>query len=573
MRLLILQRLFAAAFLFLWGGLWMVQVVGGLKYRRQAEQNRIRLIHLPAARGSILDRKGIPLVEDRIGFEVAAFPQELKNPQETWARLTPIVGIPPSDLNSRYRRGYQAPFFPVPLVRDLPIESALLLEEKRNDIPGAMVRPVPRRRYLLGPALGPVAGYLGLIGQEELTKLRPYGYSFRDFIGKDGLEKQYDAILRGQDGGLQVEVDHRGRMVRELGFLKPRRGRRITTTLDGRLQSFCHRLLEGKAGAILVMDSETGEVLALVSRPTFDPNAFVNPERGLEVRHALGNLERPMFNRALRAAVPPGSTFKAAVAYEALVLKKIQGETAFVCPGFFTLGRAIFHCWRQEGHGPQAVRDALEHSCNVFFYQTGRRLGVDGIIQAARLFGLGRRTGIDLPRESDGFVPDPAWMKAAAKQPWQEGDTISFAIGQGALQTTPLQMLLLYTAIAMDGYVPQPHLLIGIEGDRTPGPRRMTRLALNRGALARVKEGLEQAVNSPTGTGRLAQLPGVKVAGKTGTAQVSRGFPHAWFCGYAPVERPRISLVVFLEHGGKGGDQAAAVAKEVLVALKEMEYL
>ncbi len=575
MRLLILQRLIAAGLVFIWGGLFTMQVVQGPRFRRQAENNRVRLIHLPAARGAILDRHGVPLVEDRVSFELAIFPQDLKVPRDTWAGLQPIVGVAPDDLAGRYRRGYQGPFAPVPLIREIPAQTAFLLEEKKTELPGTLVRPVPRRRYLLGSASGPVSGYIGLIAQEELTHLKPYGYTYRDFVGKDGLEQFYDRYLRGRDGGIQVEVDNRGRLVRQIGFLQPQRGRRITISLDGRLQGFCQHLLEeaGVAGAVVVMDPVNGEILALASAPTYDPNVFIDPSRDSEISRMLHGAGRPMFNRAIRAAVPPGSTFKVAIAYEALKSQKIRPDTAFVCPGFFQLGSSRFHCWKQDGHGSQTVADALEHSCNVFFYQTGRRLGVEEIMQAAHLFGLGRATGIDLPRESNGFVPDPAWMKAVSKQSWQEGDTLSFAIGQSALQTTPLQMLLLMTAIAMDGQVPQPHLLIEIEGEKKPPALRRAHLPMNVHAVAAVKVGLEQVVNSPTGTGRLAQMPGVRVAGKTGTAQVPRGLAHAWFCGYAPADHPKISLVVFLEHGGKGGFQAALVARDVLAYLRELEYL
>ncbi|MBI3333518.1 MAG: penicillin-binding protein 2 [Candidatus Omnitrophica bacterium] len=573
MRLLIVQRIILAGLLFIWGGLFYVQILQGREFRQAAEKNRTRLVHLPAARGPILDRHGVPLVEDRVSFELAVFPQELKSPRESWERLSPFVGLSPEELARRYRRDYSGPFAPVTLVRDIPAQTAFLLEENRAQLSGLLVRPVPRRHYLLGAALGPVAGYLGLIAPEELTHLKPYGYTFRDLVGKDGLESAYDRILRGQDGGLQVEVDVRGRMVRQMGFRQPQAGRGITVSLDGRLQSYCYRLLEEWAGAILVMDPATGEILALVSSPTFDPNAFVDPDRKGEVLHLLHQPVRPMFNRAFRSAVPPGSTFKVAVAYAALEGRKIGPDTSFHCSGSLLLGNALFRCWWKEGHGPQTVSQALERSCNVFFYQTGRRLQADGIARAAHLFGLGRPTGIDLPRESGGLVPDPGWMRAVLQQPWREGDTLSFAIGQGALAVTPLQMLLLDTAIAMEGEVPRPHLLIGIPGEPRIDPPRKAHIPLDKGALSKVKEGMERVVASETGTGRLARLPGIEAAAKTGTAQVSRGTAHAWFIGYAPKDHPKVTFAVFLEHGGKGGGEAALVARDLLAYLKELEYL
>ncbi len=573
MRILILQRLIAAGLGFIWAGLFFVQVVQGPSLREQAEKNRIRLIHLPGPRGPILDRHGVPLVEDRVGFELAVFPQELKDPSETWARLHPIVGLPIDDLAQRYRKGYLAPFTPVPLLKDLPAQTAFLLEEEKGTLPGTLIRPMPRRHYLLGKALGPVAGYVGLIDAAELARQKSYGYTFRDWVGKDGLEQVYDRYLRGKDGGLQVEVDAKGRLVRQIGFRRPIRGRRITVSLDGRLQNFSHRLLEDRMGALILMETATGEILSLVSRPTFDPNAFVDSTRRQDVRYALRHPSRPMFNRAVRAAVAPGSIFKVVTAYEALQEGKIDAHTAFACSGSYSLGTGLFRCWREEGHGNQSVSEALEHSCNVFFYSTGRRLGVEGIAEGARRFGLGHLTGIDLPRETAGLVPDRAWMSQVLKQPWQEGDTLSLAIGQSALQVTPIQMLRLITAVATGGSVPQPHLLKQIEGESAPLRWPVTRISLDREALAEVKAGLERVVASPTGTGRLAQLPGITAAGKTGTAQVSQGETHAWFLGYAPAESPRLAFVVFLEHGGKGGEDAALVVRDLLAYLRELEYL
>ncbi len=570
MRLGILQRVISAGLSIIWIGLFSAQVIQGSRYRRQSEKNRTRLIHLPAARGAILDRNGVPLAEDRITFELAALPQELTAPQETWKHLSPLVGVPAEELAKRYKKNLQAKFSPVTLVRSLSRELAFYLEEERGRLPGILIRPVPERSYPLGPAVGAALGYLGFIAPEELTQLKAYGYTVRDRVGKDGLEQQYDSLLRGKDGGLHVEVNAQGKLVQQLGFLKPESGRGIKVSLDARLQEEAYKLLQGGKGAVLVMHCRTGEILCLVSSPAFDPNAFMDPARQAEIRSFLQDSDRPMFNRAIRAAVPPGSTLKAAVAYEALKQGKISPATSFECGGQFRLGRAVFRCWEETGHGPQTVREALQHSCNVFFYNTGRRLGVAGIAEVSRLFGLGKPTGIDLPREVKGLVPDPEWMRRQHRHTWQEGDTISFGIGQSALQTTPLQMGLLFATLATGGWAPPPHLLIDPALARA---QKGTQLRLNQAALASVKEGLERVVNTETGTGRLARLPNVKVAGKTGTAQVSQGNPHAWFCGYAPAESPQFSFVVFLEHGGKGGLQAARVAGGLLVLMKEMEYL
>lgn len=586
MRLNLLRRAVFAGLAVLWLGLAFTQAIAGRRYREQSERNRTRLVHLPAARGSILDRNGRPLAEDRLSFELAALPQELARPEATWVALSRFLRVSPEGLAERYRKRFQARFAPVTLARNLPREIAFHLEEERGELPGILVRPIPQRTYPSGAAVGAALGTLGLIGPEELTRLKPYGYTIRDRIGKDGLELQYDSLLRGESGGLHLEVNAQGKLVQQLGYLPPRRGRRIRVSLDARLQELCHQLLREYRGAVLVSDIRSGEILLLDSSPSVDPGAFVDPDRQEEVLSSLRGPKRPLFNRAIRAVVPPGSTFKAAVAYEALREGKISPSAAFECGGQLQMGRSTFDCWREGGHGPQTVREALQHSCNVFFYNVGRRLGVTGVARAAREFSLDRPSGIDLPRESRGLVPDPAWMRKALRQPWREGDTVSFAIGQSALQVTPIEMLMLFTAIAGDGAVPAPHLLLGVEQPASEGKDpgqphwvsvsyrgRENRIRMDRSALAFVKEGLERVVESDSGTGRLAQVPGVRVAGKTGTSQVPHGEPHAWFCGYAPADSPRVGLVVFLEHGGKGGLQAARLAGHLLAYLKEMGYL
>ena len=588
MRLRILQRVIFAGLAVLWVALFFIQVIDGSRYRRQSEKNRTRLIHLPAARGAILDRRGVPIAEDRITFELAALPQELVNPGKVWSDVAPMVGLSAEELAKRYKKGFQAKYSPVSLVRNLPSETAFRIEEEKVKLPGILVRPVPERVYPMGPAVGGVVGYLGLIAPEELTKLKSYGYTYKDRVGKDGLEKQYDSMLRGQDGGLHVEVNAQGKLVQQLGFLKPRRGRNIKVSVDARLQQVAYGLLEGGAGTAIVMDCKTGELLCLVSSPSFDPNAFMDANRQAEIRAMLKDPSRPMFNRSFRAAVPPGSTFKAIVAYEALTKGKINPATTFECRGGLFPGRPIFRCWQEDGHSFQTVTQGLQHSCNVFFYNTGRRLGVKGIAEAARMFGLGKPTGLDLSGESAGLVPDPDWMRSKLKQEWQEGDTLSFALGQSALLTTPLQMARAFATIGDGGWMPTPHLLLSVEKepkedekDEAAAPvwetpertDKGTQLHLDPSSVATVKEGLEMVVNTDSGTGRLARLPNDKVAGKTGTAQAPPGRSHAWFCGFVPAEAPRYSFVVFLEHGGKGGLHAAKVVGGLLVAMKEMEYL
>lgn len=567
MRVAWVERGFALALGALLAALSVMQLMLGPSYRRAAEHNRVRLIPMRAVRVAILDRHGAPIARDRLSFDVAVIPQEIQAPGPLFDALSPWLQRPAARLQQAYQRAVTAPFAPAVIAQDVAPETAFAIEGRRFQWPGVVVLPTPRREYPITAAAGPVLGYLGLVDPETLKALRSYGYTIRDWVGKGGIEQLDDAALRGADGGLQVEVDHRGRLVRQLGMKVPVRGRDVTVTLDAALQQHCDRLLGGRRGAVLVMALDTGELWAVVSSPGFDPAAFVDPDRDDEVRQYLTDDQRPLFNRAVAGAVPPGSVFKLATAYAGLVTGKGSAGTTFQCPGSFQLGRATFRCWYAPGHGPQTLVEALTHSCNVFFYQWGLRVGPEAIASAARQFGFGQPWRIDLPGEAAGLVPDPAWKRARRGRPWFRGETANFAIGQGALLVTPLQVLRMTAAVALDGGpLPQPHVLKAMAGQEA-APPQPTPAGLARPPLAVIRQGMEAVVGSDTGTGRLARVPGLAIAGKTGTAQAGTGASHAWFCGYAPAARPRMAVVVFLEHGGKGGEAAASVAGQIFEAL------
>lgn len=573
MRIALIERVFAVAVSLLLVALGVMQLALGPSYRRAAEQNRIRLIPMPAVRGSILDRHGAPLVEDRLGFNVAVIPQEVADPDGLWRALSLELQRPPAELARGYRRQVTAPFAPVTVARDVDPSIAFAIEEKRFQLPGVVVLAVPQRRYPLGAAAGVVIGYLGLVAPEQLKAVKSYGYTMRDWVGQSGLEQLYDTVLRGVDGGVQVEVDHRGRLVRQLGFKAPVRGKDITVTLDAGLQKRCAELLAGRRGAIVVMALDSGELLSAVSQPGCDPGAFVDPGRDPEVIEYLKDRDRPLFNRIVASTVPPGSVFKIVTAYAGLSSPRgLSGGTPYVCPGTFHLGNATFDCWYAPGHGEQTLIEALAHSCNVFFYQWGLRAGPQTLAAAARQFGFGQRTKIDLPGEAAGLVPDPSWKRARRREPWYRGETANLAIGQGDLSVTPMQILRMIAATAMDGRIPQPHLLKAMAGHPVDPPPSAT-VPLDRRILQEIRAGLEAVVDSETGTGRLARVPGVAIAGKTGTAQAGDRPPHAWFCGYAPSQRPRMAVVVFVEHGGKGGEVAAAMAGQIFEALRDSGVL
>lgn len=566
MRLAWVARGFYVALAGLVGALVIMQLLLGPSYRLAAEHNRIRLIPMLAVRGSILDRHGASMAEDRLSFNLGVVPQEVRDLDALWEKLAAQLQVSTAQLQRAYRRGYTAPFAPIVVARNLEPAAAFAFESNRLEWPGVVVLPAPQRHYLLGAASGPVLGYLGLVAPEQFKTLKPYGYTLRDWVGKSGVEQLYDAALRGVDGGVQVEVDHRGRLVRQLGLKVPVRGKDLAVTLDAALQQHCYRLLAGRRGAIVVMDLATGELRAVVSSPGCDSEAFVDPDRDEEVVGYLQDPDRPLFNRAVAGAVPPGSVFKVVTAYAGFAQRTENETTTFTCPGSFQLGKATLNCWYAEGHGPQTVVEALAHSCNVFFYQWGLRAGPEAIAAAARQFGFGRPTRVDLAGEVAGVVPDPVWKRGREPQPWYRGETANLAIGQGSLLVTPMQVLLMMAATARNGQVPQPHLLREIGGHPVEPPP-MTKVALDPHALTVIRAGLEAVVNTDTGTGRLARAPGVTVAGKTGTAQAGHDLPHAWFCGYAPVMQPRMAVVVFVEHGGKGGEVAGGIAGQIFEAL------
>ena len=566
MRLAWVERLFLLALAGLVGALGIFQLIIGPSYRRMAERNRIRLIPLPAVRGSILDRHGAPLADDHLSFDVAIMPQEVEDFPALWDALSRQIGVPPARLQQTYRRQYAAPFAPVVVARDLEPSLAMALEERRIEWPGLVVLPTPRRRYPLGAAEGAVVGYLGLVDPQALRMLKPYGYTLRDWVGKSGVERLYDAALHGTNGGVQVEVDHKGRLVRQIGLKPPVRGKDITVTVDAALQQHSYRLLDGRRGAVLIMALETGELLAAVSSPGFDPEAFVDPDRDEAVERYLADEDRPLFNRAVAGAVPPGSVFKLVTAYAGLVSRKASTTTTYVCPGHFLLGGITFDCWFSAGHGPQTLVEALAHSCNVFFYQWGLRVGPEGIAATARQFGFGQPSRVDWPGEAAGLVPDPLWKRLHRHQKWYRGETANLAIGQGSLLVTPMQVLRMTALVALDGRAPQPHLLKAIENHPVGVPPPTT-LSMDRQALAAIRSGMEAVVASERGTGRLAYVAGLPAAGKTGTAQAGAGPSHAWFCGYAPAARPRVAVVVFVEHGGTGGEVAAMLAGQLFEAL------
>lgn len=555
-------------FLVILSALFYLQILRWPLYHDLAKKNHIRLIPLPGLRGTIYDRNGLAIADNRLSFDVVIIPQEVENVDTTYGRLSQALGFSRARIESIVRKDYTAPFAPITIAGDVDKDLAFLLEEKKQQFPGVLVLPRTLRWYVYGERTSHLIGYLSLINKDELERLGDYGYSMSDLVGRSGIERAYDRYLRGEDGGTQLEVDATGRLVKILGSKNQKKGTDITLTIDAKLQAYASDCLEGVNGSVVVMDPRNGEILAIASSPSFDSNIFAERGRGEQALDYMKSGSNPMLNRAISGRYPPGSIFKIIISDAALETKAITEHTTFVCNGKYFVGKAEFDCWKEGGHGPQDLRDAITHSCNIYFYNVGRKLGPDVISEYAARFGLGKPTGIDLAGENSGLVPNPAWKRAKRGQKWYEGETVNYAIGQGDLLVTPLQMAEAVSVFATEGSATRPHIIkkVGNADVQVPKPRT---IPVSKSAIGIIKSAMVNVVASDTGTGQRARIRGMKIAAKTGTAQTSSGEPHAWFLGFAPADDPRIAFVVMVEHGGHGGVAAADIAKKILDFAKD----
>lgn len=559
-------------FILLAAGLVYTQVIRYPYYSRLSKDNAIRIIPISGPRGTIYDRNGVSLVNDRMSFNVAVVYQELRNRDKLIALLTNLLGISRQDAEAALYKASFKPYAPVTIIEDIDKEKAFIIEEESFDIRGLVIETKSVRSYIYDNVGSHIFGYLSEISEAELESMKEYGYRMKDLVGRDGLEKYYDRSLAGVDGGFQIQVDNKGRQVATLGYKEPVKGKDLFLTIDINLQKICDKMLEGKSGAILVMEPYTGEILALSSGPNYDPNIFLKPDMSSKRTGLMKDKKRPLLNRAVSGLYQPGSVFKIVIAAGALETEKINRHTRFNCGGVFTLGGRGFNCWKEGGHGIQNIVDALMNSCNVFFYNTGRSLGVDNIETYARLFGFGRRSRIDLPDEAGGIVPGRLWKKALKKDNWYEGDTINYSIGQGYLLVTPIQVLGMMSVVANKGSMVRPFVVKKIDALDETRPEKK-KLGLSANTLMNIREGLYKVINNESGTGKRAKVEGVAAAGKTGTAQNPLGRTHAWFAGFAPFENAKMCVVVFLEHGGKGGMEPSEIAKEIFQEAKLRGYI
>lgn len=573
MRDRVLTTLISALFLYISIGLFYTQIIRYPHYSRLSKNNSIRIIQIDGPRGNIFDCNGKALVTNRLSLDVVIVYRELYERSGIIRLLKDVLGMSGGDIASALEKASLRPNSPYTVKEDVAKEKAIAFEEESCGLSGVSVQTRSKRNYLYNNSGSHLFGYLSEVSEEELEDLRDLGYHQRDLIGRSGLEKQYNDYLKGVDGGTQVEVDSRGRQIRALGLKEPESGKDLYLTIDVRLQTACDKLLGNRNGAVVVMNPKNGEILALASHPAFDPNVFVRPGTSDERLKLLKDkIGRPMSDRAISGLYAPGSVFKIVTASAALETGKINHDTHFVCLGSYRLGRGKFDCWKEEGHGGQNIQLGLMNSCNVFFYNTGRLAGVDAIESYAKLYGYGKKTGIDLPDEVDGLAPGRAWKLSRKKGGWYEGETLNYAIGQGYLMVTPIQVMRMMAVIANKGSLVKPYVVKQI-GKTCISTEKEKNIGLKDRTIEEIRKGLFEVINNENGTGKRAKAEGVIAAGKTGTAQNPQGRTHAWFIGFAPYDDAKLCLVVFLEHGGKGGVEPAGIARGIFEEAKRIGYL
>ncbi|MCX5707274.1 MAG: penicillin-binding protein 2 [Candidatus Omnitrophica bacterium] len=548
-------------FLFLLFGLLDLEVIQTKKYLRLGDKNCIRLLAQSGCRGKILDRAGNVIVDSKLSYDLMILPQEGEGQDKIMLAASRILDKSVGDLKISYKKNFISGSMPIVIARNIGTKQAIALEELKIEFPSIIIQPNPLRHYPYSKLACHVLGYVSEIDRWRLTRLKDYGYKTKDIVGFGGVEEKYDYYLRQEEGGLSFEVDHRGRLMRQLGFQPPVNGKDIQLTLDLKIQKIIEDKLDYRKGAIVIMDPYTGEVMAMVSSPGFDPGVFAEKQNSV-IAELFNNSSAPLMNRAISSAYPAGSVFKVVVAAGGLESKKINSNTSFICRGSLLVGRKEFACW--SIHDSQNLIAAITHSCNTFFYKTGLLLGGQSIHDYALKFGFSRPSGLELSHEVSGFIPSPLQRKINQFRNWYEGDTANLSIGQGDVSVTPLQITRMMAVFANDGYLVTPYIIKTIDGrDVSMYQKRIEKISIKPETIEQIKEGLRYVVSSPTGTGNVLSSLNISVAGKTGTAQAPPSQPHAWFAGFFPFEKPKYVICVFLEHGGPGYVSCVA-AKQII---------
>ena len=570
MRLNIIQSIIFFLLGMIICSLFYMQVIHGDYYRRQSMNNRIRVVPIDGPRGRILDRNGVILADNRITYHVGVVPQDVEDKNALFTYLAQILDRDPDFLERQFMRKKITPFAPVILAQDISREMAVKIEEEKFIYPGLIVQQGFERYYPFDDAGAHVLGYVGKIDEDEIGDNQSYGYTPLSSVGKTGVEKWYDAFLQGEPGGRQIEVDSRGAQVRLLGLKDPVAGNDVALTIDQRVQNAAQELLSGYRGGIVVMDLTNGDLISLVSSPSYDPNAFSDKNKNEDLTSYFNDPSTPLLNRTVSGQYPPGSVFKIPVALAAIQLHKITPSTTFDCPGYMMVGKRKFGC--SHVHGVQDLNAALAHSCNVYFFHVGQLVTPPIIGAFAKAFGLNRPTGVDLPFEAKGKLV----TGSSADRRWYTGDVLNLSIGQGYTLTTPLQLTVMMAAVANNGVILRPRVVkqVGDKETQIMDFSKRPRVKLRDQTWSVVQKGLKAVVDDPEGTGHdLKEISGLDIYGKTGTAQSTHDKPnHAWFVGYTRSPKASIAFCVFLEYGGSS-ENSVKITHDLLLKLQSLQII
>ena len=556
---------------------WNTQVLRREYYTIQATQNIIKDIEIKAPRGFILDRNHNRLAENKLNFTLFLVREFSKEMPRTLDVVASVIGKSKPDIQKRIDKYKNHPeSFMIPIEKDISLDKVIYIESRADEFPEFKIQVEPARAYPYGEVASHILGYISELNTDDLGDKKKMGYSLGDIVGKSGVEKQYEKYLKGSKGKQTVARDNLGRIREVIRENQPIIGSNLVLTIDIELQKYIEEIFKEHNGTVAVAELKTGGILALVSKPNYNPEFFSGVLDPDEWSALLNNPDKPLHNKCLQGLYSPGSVFKIIIALAGLQENIISEDTMLTCGGSLQIYDRVFHCWLSSGHGSLNVIDALKNSCNVFFYRVGKRLDVDVIANYTQMMGLGDKTGIDLPNERKGIIPSKEWRQNSAKEKWFPGETISVAIGGGVLNITPIQTLKMISTVALRGKMPQLHLLKDIESNGNvtmESQPQFTQVPISKENFEIVIKGLYKVVNDG-GTGNAARVPGLDICGKTGTQQIisketpnyqnlakqKKYKPHAWFVSFAPMDNPQYAVVIFVEHGGDAGSVAAPIA-------------
>lgn len=567
---------------------WTLQITEGSFYQEQSESNRIREVFIQPRRGKVYDRNGVILVNNVPGFTLYLIPEDIKDHDYVIRKISEVLGFSIEEIEKKIAQRESSPYLPVKIKDGLTLKEVVLFEEDQLNLAGLKIEVEYQRNYVFGKLGAHILGYVSEINEKQMDSSEYDNLPPGTLIGQYGIEKKYDQYLRGEPGEKGIEVDALGHEIKILDIKEPEGSKDLYLTIDFETQKAAEESLGEEVGAIVAMDPETGDILAMTSHPGFDPQSLSERISQKEWDVLLKDPFKPLNNRAIQGTYPPGSVFKILMSIAALEANQLDPSKYVSCKGALPYGKRVFRDWKKGGHGAVDLHRSIVESCDVYFYKLGEELGIDLIAEEAHRFGLGHSTGIDLPSEKDGIIPSSEWKLKTRNEQWFPGETLSVSIGQGYVSFTPLQAAYMMSQVANGGYRYKPRLLKEAY-DRQSGkkeafpPVLLETHEISPRTLKLVREALRGVVHEPHGTGASAKSEYFETAGKTGTAQViaakagiggninAKTLPkflqdHAWFVAYAPYDHPKIAVAVLVEHGGHGGSTAAPLAKRVFEA-------